>query len=401
MSATWNAQNTGSGSGQFALAAGNTTPYQNVSDAFSTAGNSMSYSASEVVDGTVVGSACSTDNSGVPQFTLAGYTTGDTLLAAASATPSMTAPVLSNFNASTFVIVWNTKCPPSQQQNNPTTAVVHVMKYLNGAEATTTSANSTLFPMTETFTAHGGTQTTTTFSLGNGTIANHAYEYDTSPIDAPAVYTTSEVTGSGSTDVLAAGAACVEGQYRLSGYKTSAVSFADAANSTLVTSAPNFATLSADEYVIVYNTLCGSTSGEISGDVGSTPLAVTSVTTVKGNATADGTFANGWKYVFNITVPTNETHLAMKFANWLNNPNQSQTIQVANNMRISSAQADNNNATVMVTAANTYTSPALHMTGDLDANTPGMQVQVTVEVAIPSGTANGSYTTSYGVQSLP
>jgi hypothetical protein len=31
---------------------------------------------------------------------------------------------------------------------------------------------------------------------------------------------------------------------------------------------------------------------------------------------------------------------------------------------------------------------------------PGMQVQVKVEVAIPSGTVNGSYTTNYGVRSL-
>ena len=37
------------------------------------------------------------------------------------------------------------------------------------------------------------------------------------------------------------------------------------------------------------------------------------------------------------------------------------------------------------------------MTGDLDSTTAGNQVQVTVEVAVPSSTVNGSYSTSYGV----
>ena len=41
------------------------------------------------------------------------------------------------------------------------------------------------------------------------------------------------------------------------------------------------------------------------------------------------------------------------------------------------------------------------MTGDLDLVMPGRQVEITVEVAVPNGTPNGAYTTSYGVQSNP
>ena len=70
-------------------------------------------------------------------------------------------------------------------------------------------------------------------------------------------------------------------------------------------------------------------------------------------------------------------------------------------MRISSAQADNGGATILLTAANTYSSPELTMTGDLDAGTDGLQVQVVVEVAVPSDTFNGTYSTSYGVRTLP
>ena len=128
----------------------------------------------------------------------------------------------------------------------------------------------------------------------------------------------------------------------------------------------------------------------------STPLAVTGVAMTKPSGTADNTYENGWKYVFNITIPSNEANVAMKFSDWLSGSN---TLPVANNMRISSAQADNGNATITLIAADTYTTPDLHLTGDLDPATPGIQAQILVEVRIPSGTSNGSYTTSYGLRS--
>jgi hypothetical protein len=87
----------------------------------------------------------------------------------------------------------------------------------------------------------------------------------------------------------------------------------------------------------------------------------------------------------------------MKFADWTSVVGSS-TLAAGNNMRISSVQADNAGATVMVTGANVYTSPSLTMTGDLNPAVDGKQVQVKVEVAVPSNTVNGAYTTSYGVQ---
>jgi hypothetical protein len=140
----------------------------------------------------------------------------------------------------------------------------------------------------------------------------------------------------------------------------------------------------------------GTIGGTVTGGAPYGALGVTSITTVKNTATADGTFANGWKYLFNITVPTNEPNLAMKFADWAL-VGGTGTIPVANNIRISSAQADNSNATVLLTAAGTYSTPTLHMTSDLDSTIPGMQVQVLVETAIPISSNNGSYTAYYGV----
>lgn len=143
----------------------------------------------------------------------------------------------------------------------------------------------------------------------------------------------------------------------------------------------------------------GQIGGDVVGGVGAGTLAVTSVVVDDSSAVADGSFANGWKYTFNVTIPTNETHLSMKFANWTQTGGPG-TIAVANNMRISSVQANNAGATVLLTAQNTYSIPTLDMTVDLDAMTEGIQVQVMVEVAVPVGSVSGAYTTSYGVQTI-
>ena len=98
-----------------------------------------------------------------------------------------------------------------------------------------------------------------------------------------------------------------------------------------------------------------STGGTIGGEVSDASLHVTSVDTIKSSAIADGTFANGWKYVFHVTAPTNEQKLSMKFSDWTSIVGSS-TLPVANNLRISSAQADNAGATVLITAANQYSN---------------------------------------------
>ena len=153
---------------------------------------------------------------------------------------------------------------------------------------------------------------------------------------------------------------------------------------------------------VVWNESCPNSTGTLSGTVGSGigTLAVTSITPVQTNATANDTYADGWSYLFDITVPTNQPNLAMEFANWFDAASSS-TLPVAGNMQISSAQANNGGAEVPITAANTYSTPALDMTGNLSTTTPGLHVQVLVQTAIPLNTVDGSYTTSYGVQTLP
>jgi hypothetical protein len=205
------------------------------------------------------------------------------------------------------------------------------------------------------------------------------------------------------------GAACTPGTpgtpaFSLLGY-TVGDTEALAAAATPALTAPVLTAITTNKHIIVWNHACattgtgGGSTGQIGGNVsgaGSGTLAVTSVDSVDTSAVADGTFENGWKHVFNITVPTSEPNIAVKFADWLKTGGGG-TIPVANKMRISSPQADNSNATVLLTAANLYSTPKLHLTGDLDPLLPGMQIKVTVETAVAVGTPDGAYTTTYGV----
>jgi hypothetical protein len=89
----------------------------------------------------------------------------------------------------------------------------------------------------------------------------------------------------------------------------------------------------------------------------------------------------------------------MKFSDFVSGAN---SIPAANNIRFYSAQAsanaDDTNA-VTITAANTY-STAITLDADLEPTTPGRQIDVVVEMKVPVGSAGGSYSAQYGVQSL-
>lgn len=398
----WNAVNTGQGSDSVILGptgVNTSTEYQAVSPDYTTGG---SYGMNLNLDGTTVGAYCM-DNGG-PAYALIGYTTGDNFAEAGSGASSTDNPSLTGMTSDKVIIIWLKTCAPS---NNPPTYTVHVRGYLDGSETTANAASNYLFPMDATWQAanqDNGQQTTGSFTLGNGSDSAHPYDYSTVAFQTGASYSTMAITNDtdASSNVLPVGSECSQGKYVLQGYKTSSVSFDDAANMTLSTTAPSFSNLGSDEYVLVYDAKCTDTTGTINGDVtgGIEPgaLAVTSITSVNSTATADGTFAHGWKYVFHVTIPDNETHVSMKFGDWMNTANSS-TISAANNIRISSGQADNGGATILITGANTY-SGALDMTADLDPNTAGKQVDITVEAKVPAGSANGSYTTTYGVQSL-
>lgn len=117
-----------------------------------------------------------------------------------------------------------------------------------------------------------------------------------------------------------------------------------------------------------------------------------------GFSTPNNSFDDGWRWVFNVTVPTSETNFAMKFDNFLSGSN---TIGAATNIRYYTAQSSAHSAsTTAVTIAGAGTYPGnITLDGDLDADTAGRQIAVTVEVRVPIGSAGGSYSANYGVKS--
>ena len=372
------------------------TPYQSYHSHLD-AGSDFGVSAT--VDGTVVGETCTAG----AQFSFAGYTSGSTMGEAAAGTPSMTALELTEVDSDNTVILWYNDCENEEEEDD--TVNVHIHKFVDGIHATAVTAGSADFMIDSSYVVEGET-TQEGFGL-NENIASgsdHAYHMVVElPIGAD--YTINEVL-----DGEITGANCdADADFSLTGY-TSGNTLVEAGAGTASLTAIALTNLTVDKHIVVWNHDCNEdddgndTEGEIEGDVegGITPgaLAVTSIEVADSTATADGTFASGWEYVFNITVPESETNLSMKFANWAMTGG-SGTIAAANNIRISSPQADNSGGTILITAADTYSTPALHMTGDLNSTMAGKQVQVTVEVAIPTSSFNGSYTTQYGIQTQP
>ncbi len=131
-----------------------------------------------------------------------------------------------------------------------------------------------------------------------------------------------------------------------------------------------------------------------------TTVTVTGISATKSWALADDDYDNGWAWEFEVTVPTLEDNLQMKFANWSGTGG---TIAVANNMRFYSDQAasavDADNA-IDITVAGTYSVVAMTLTGDSDTTEAGRQISITVEAKIPEDSASGAYSTSYGIQTL-
>jgi len=134
-----------------------------------------------------------------------------------------------------------------------------------------------------------------------------------------------------------------------------------------------------------------------------TPLAVNSIDAIKTSGIADNTFANGWEWVMHLTVPNNENAFRIKFSDWFLNNASSTSFAANGNMQVWSAQSSNaSSAGSALAAGNSFTSGSwLYLTGDTDPNTPGRQIDVHIMVKIPTGTAPGSYTTTFTAQSWP
>jgi hypothetical protein len=127
-------------------------------------------------------------------------------------------------------------------------------------------------------------------------------------------------------------------------------------------------------------------------------LGVTQISAVQTFAQADGFYPDGWKWVFNVTVPNNQTLLKMKFADWTNG---SGIIPAGGNIQFysaSSLNAPNEASAIGINASSTWSGiMVLDPNDDLDVSQGGRQIQITVEARVPVDSAGGSYSTSYGI----
>jgi hypothetical protein len=136
----------------------------------------------------------------------------------------------------------------------------------------------------------------------------------------------------------------------------------------------------------------------------STALGVTQITAIAnssgtvGYATADNKYADGWRWDFYVTVPNNQTLLKMKFADWVSGSN---IIPAGGNIQIYSVQSTNamdEAHAIPITASSTWSDIMnLNPNIDEDVSMGGRQIDIIVEAKIPTGSAGGSYSTSYGI----
>lgn len=128
-------------------------------------------------------------------------------------------------------------------------------------------------------------------------------------------------------------------------------------------------------------------------------LAVTGVNSIKLTGIANNTYADGWKWVFHITLPSNENLVRMRFSDFTNG---SQVIP-ANNIRLYSSQSVNSNSeatAIQISAADTYSDQInINSALDLDPLTDGIQIDMNVDSKIPFGIIGTGYNTSYDVTS--
>jgi len=129
-------------------------------------------------------------------------------------------------------------------------------------------------------------------------------------------------------------------------------------------------------------------------------LEVTGISSTQSYATANNDYDDGFEWIFNITVPTAENRAQLKFSDFISGSNSI----TANNIRYCSEESTNyscgaSDEWIDITGANSYGEASLNLDTDLSSSYNGRQIRVRVQMKVPNGTAGGSYSGSYGVQS--
>jgi hypothetical protein len=149
------------------------------------------------------------------------------------------------------------------------------------------------------------------------------------------------------------------------------------------------------------------TSANITVTAATGALAVNSTTInpAKSYATNNNTFASGWEWYVNLTVPTDEPQIRLKFSDFTGATGSIPA--TGDNIRYYSAQSINAHTTegtaVAVATVNTYPADYLifNAGSDQDLSTPGIQATIKVQVKVPVAATGGSYAGQFMVASTP
>ncbi len=215
-------------------------------------------------DGTVLGAALAEDGTANGNTVWADYTR--TFTADSASTLIEFADTGTDTSYGGYLDDMSVTCVPDDQ--NPSSFKVHIRKYLDngdgGSAQIPNESDAPLFPMKANYDIAGVGSNLgegDSYNLGDGQDGlNDGFDYSATTIDLHAGddYGTHEVTDG--APVIPADGQCVEGKYRLVGYKTGDTLEA-AEDSEISTTAPFFTDLTDDKYVIVVNELCGDDNG--------------------------------------------------------------------------------------------------------------------------------------------
>ncbi len=130
-------------------------------------------------------------------------------------------------------------------------------------------------------------------------------------------------------------------------------------------------------------------------------VVVTNIAASSTMAMADGKFKDGWSWVFDVTVPTNETKLSLKFKDFKTSDGVN-VIPAGGNIRFYSPQSSDANSTstaMTIDTTEAFAGP-IDLNTDMHPTIPGRQIQVMVEMKVPTGSADGlSYSSEYAFKS--
>jgi IPT/TIG domain len=136
-----------------------------------------------------------------------------------------------------------------------------------------------------------------------------------------------------------------------------------------------------------------STSADMTFSTASSSLAIDNTTSIQSSGVADNTFADGWEWDVNFSIPVTQNAFRIRFSDW---GNASSSFPTADDVQIWSPQSTNatSSSSAILETGNGYSGWLYFPTGTND-------IDVMVNVKIPFGTANGSYSSDFTAETYP